>query len=127
MGEQNLRHEQRVELILKRLTRARERAGLSQAQAARLLQIQSPSTISHYETGERELTLLNMLRLCTLYDISPAWLVTGVSPHFREAQRQEVIDAAAFKGKVAMSELHDLIEMFESLEQHEDMPNDNTE
>lgn len=114
-------HEQRLALILKRLVKARERAGLSQSQVARLLQIQSPSTISHYETGERELSVLNMLRLCTLYDISPAWLVTGVSPHFREEQRQAVIDAATLKGNVVMSELNDMIELFESMAQNEDV------
>lgn len=114
-------HEQRLNLILKRLIKARERAGLSQSQVARLLQIQSPSTISHYETGERELSVLNMLRLCTLYDISPAWLVTGVSPHFREEQRQAVIEAATLKGNIAMSELNDMIELFESMSQNEDV------
>lgn len=113
-------HEQRLKLILKRLIKARERAGLSQSQVARLLQIQSPSTISHYETGERELSVLNMLRLCTLYDISPAWLVTGVSPHFREERRQSVIDAATIKGNIAMSELNEMIEMFESMAQDDD-------
>lgn len=113
-------HEQRLKLILKRLIKARERAGLSQSQVARLLQIQSASTISHYETGERELSVLNMLRLCTLYDISPAWLVTGVSPHFREERRQAVIDAATIKGSIAMSELNEMIELFESMAQDDD-------
>lgn len=116
----HLSHEDRVRLILKRLIRARENAGLTQSQVARLLQMQSASTISHYETGERELSVLNMLRLCTLYDISPAWLVTGVNPNFREEQRQQIIDSVADKGKIAMSELHDILDLLESTAQNGD-------
>lgn len=82
MGEPNLRDVQaRVSSILERLVTARKNAGLSQGQVAQMLNMVS-SSISHYESGLRGIDLPLLLKLCDIYDVSAAWVVTGSNPNF---------------------------------------------
>lgn len=82
MGEPDLRDVQaRVETILERLVAARKNAGLSQGQVAQMLNMVA-SSVSHYESGLRGIDLPVLLRLCDIYDVSPAWVVTGSNPNF---------------------------------------------
>ena len=67
-----------MEDILERLRLAREQAGLSQGQVAKLLGMESPATISHYESGLRGLHVEMLLKLCEIYDVAPVWVMTGV-------------------------------------------------
>jgi transcriptional regulator with XRE-family HTH domain len=62
-----------------RITSARKKAGLTQAEAAIKLGI-SHSTIQRYETGAREPNLGVCIDMAKLYGVNLHWLVTGEMP-----------------------------------------------
>lgn len=65
---------ERREMIAKRLRAARELAGLSQAQAAELLDVHRP-TISEMEAGRRRVASEELAQLAEIYGVSAAWLL----------------------------------------------------
>jgi transcriptional regulator with XRE-family HTH domain len=64
--------------IAERLKAAREQAGLSQGQAARLLGLHRPA-ISEIEAGRRRVSAEELARLAGVYDVSISWLTSGDS------------------------------------------------
>lgn len=60
-----------------RLRAARERAGLSQGQVARLLEMHRP-TITEVEAGNRRVLAEELPRFADLYDVSVDWLLGRV-------------------------------------------------
>ena len=60
--------------IAKRLRAAREQAGLSQGQVARLLGFQRP-TISEIEAGRRRISGEELSRFAKAFDVSVSWLM----------------------------------------------------
>lgn len=63
--------------ILARLIAARKAAGLTQQEAAEAIGLTRASSLSDLETGRAEIKLRQVLALCGLYDVSPAWIVAG--------------------------------------------------
>jgi transcriptional regulator with XRE-family HTH domain len=63
--------------VATRLRLARENAGLSQAQVARIMNLHRP-TISEIEAGRRRVSAEELAQLSEIYEVSPDWLV-GVS------------------------------------------------
>jgi len=61
-----------------RLRSAREMAGLSQAQVARILHMHRP-TISEIEAGRRKVSADELRRLADLYEVDIVWLAGSVS------------------------------------------------
>jgi transcriptional regulator with XRE-family HTH domain len=61
------------EAIAKRLRLAREQAGLSQGQVARLLGLHRP-TITEAEAGRRNVTAEELVKLSDVYGVSVSWL-----------------------------------------------------
>ncbi|MEM7537469.1 MAG: helix-turn-helix transcriptional regulator [Chloroflexota bacterium] len=61
-------------VIPARLKAAREHAGLSQGQVAKLLEIRRPS-ISEMETGKRKVSGQELARLAEIYDVRISFLV----------------------------------------------------
>lgn len=59
--------------IAARLRSAREHAGLSQGQAAKLLGVQRP-TISEIEAGRRRVPAEELAKLAAIYGVSVSWL-----------------------------------------------------
>ena len=59
--------------VAERLRIAREQAGLSQGQVARILGLHRP-TISEIEAGRRRLTAEETATFARLYEVSVAWL-----------------------------------------------------
>ena len=106
-----------IEDILKRLIRAREQAGLSQSQAAKLVGMSAGSTISHYESGARELSVVTLLELTKIYDVSIVWVMTGVNPNFTDEQRQQIVDHWQKNLHLAVDDLHKTLDLLESLRQ----------
>ncbi len=96
--------------ILKRLARAREQSGLTQAQVARMLGFDSPATISHYESGLRTLSVETLLKLCDIYGVSAVWTITGTNPDFDPAPFFE----AAHKAKVAAGDFDKMMDLLEA-------------
>jgi len=57
-----------------RLRKARGRAGLTQAQVAKLLDVHRP-TISDIEMGRRKVTTDELSRFAKIYEVNPVWLL----------------------------------------------------
>lgn len=74
-----------------RLRAARERAGLSQGQVAKLLGMQRP-TISEIEAGRRKVTAEELARFGDIYNASVSWLLNeqqeGTDPMVELAARE---------------------------------------
>jgi transcriptional regulator with XRE-family HTH domain len=71
--------------IASRLRAAREQAGLSQGQAAKLLDMQRP-TISEIEAGRRRVAADELAAFARIYGVSISWLAE---------EKPEIIDPAA--------------------------------
>lgn len=65
--------------IAERLRNARGAAGLSQAQASRLLKISRPA-ISQIESGKRKVSADELVRLAGVYGVRVAWVVGEEEP-----------------------------------------------
>lgn len=72
MSKQSLK----PDTIAARLRIAREQAGLSQGQVAKMLGVHRP-TISEMEAGRRRVTADELAKLTKMYDVSVAWLTSG--------------------------------------------------
>jgi transcriptional regulator with XRE-family HTH domain len=59
--------------VAARLRAAREQAGLSQGQAAKLMQMQRP-TISEIEAGRRRVAIEELADFARIYGVSISWL-----------------------------------------------------
>lgn len=60
--------------LKERLRFAREHAGLSQAQVAKMIDVHRP-TISEIEAGRRRVTAQEMAEFARIYDVSISWLM----------------------------------------------------
>lgn len=74
-----------------RLRAAREQAGLSQGQAAKMLGFQRP-TISEIEAARRKVSADELSRFAALYKVSVSWLASDepeiADPHVELAARE---------------------------------------
>lgn len=61
--------------IASRLRIAREHAGLSQGQVAKMFGYQRP-TISEIEAGRRRVSGEELAKFCEIYDVSASWVTT---------------------------------------------------
>ena len=77
--------------IANRLRSAREHAGLSQGQVAKLFGFQRP-TISEVEAGRRRVSAEELAKFCEIYDVSISWVTTAqpeiVDPKVELAARE---------------------------------------
>ena len=64
------------EVIGQRLRWAREQAGLSQGQVARMLDYHRP-TISQIEAGQRVVRPDELARFAEIYEVKEAWIIKG--------------------------------------------------
>lgn len=64
------------EVVGRRLRSARDQAGLSQGQVARILNVHRP-TISQIEAGQRIVKPAEIAQLASLYKVKQAWIVSG--------------------------------------------------
>lgn len=97
-----------------RIVFARERAGLSTAQAARRLGVKT-RTLTRWERGESEPRPNRLVMLAQLLGVSPAWMLEG-SANFRPTEEPtdgaEMIDIREQlkAAKRAISELSDIVD-----------------
>jgi len=74
--------------LARRLREAREEAGLSQGQAAKLMGMHRP-TISEIEAGRRRVQADEVTRFAALYHVAAPWLLVGggaEDPHEEKAR-----------------------------------------
>ncbi|WP_082640190.1 helix-turn-helix domain-containing protein [Aureimonas sp. N4] len=105
----------RSEILATRLRQARELAGLSQGQVAKLLSMHRP-TISQIEAGQRKVSAEELLRFSDLYDASPDYLL-GRTPTTLEADDPRVRFAARELNKLKPEALEGLLKIIASFQE----------
>jgi DNA-binding XRE family transcriptional regulator len=98
--------ERQISQIKARLVQAREHAGLTQEQAAKLVGMSRASSLSQHE-GERSTPNLRLfLRLCDVYNVSPVWVLTGVNLDFDPYPIMEALQNVKSSAQTAMNWIH---------------------
>ncbi len=104
--------------IGKRLRLAREQAGLSQSQVAKLLGVHRP-TISEMEAGRRKVTAEELSELARIYDVRMGWL--AVADEVNVDERKDRIEFAARQlSKMSDEDLDKLLNLLSTLRQEDD-------
>jgi transcriptional regulator with XRE-family HTH domain len=96
------------EQIASRLRTAREAAGLSQGQTAKLLDMHRP-TISEIEAGRRKVSSEELVRFAELFGVSVEWIMTpseGTDP-----SEDRIVLAARELGKMKDQDLDRLLSL----------------
>lgn len=101
-----------------RLRAAREAAGLSQGQVAKLMGMHRP-TISEMEAGNRRVTAEELARLAELYDTKVAWLL-GEGPERASTDDPKLQLAARELGKLKPDDLDRLLKLIAALKTDDD-------
>jgi len=102
--------ETKREEIAGRLRAAREQAGLSQGQVARILDYQRP-TISEIEAGRRKTSAEEIARLAEIYDVSIDWLIND-----KAAMTDPKVELAARElGKLKSDDLEMVLKLLRTL------------
>ena len=96
-----------------RLRAAREAAGLSQGQVAKLMGMHRP-TISEMEAGNRKISAEELAKLADLYDTKVAWLL-GEAPERTEHDDPKLQLAARELGKLKPDDLDRLLKLIAAL------------
>lgn len=96
-----------------RLRWARELAGLSQGQVAKLFGLHRP-TISQIEAGKRNVRPDEIARFAVLYDVREDWIVSGsISTHIIEDPRFKI--AARELSKLKAEDLDTILRLLTAL------------
>jgi transcriptional regulator with XRE-family HTH domain len=104
-------HDPKRKAIATRLKTAREQAGLSQGQVARLLGLHRPS-VSEMEAGRRSVSAEELVSLAKTYGVSVDWL-TGADTPDPERDRLEL--AARELSKLKKQDLDRILQLLASL------------
>ena len=102
--------------IASRLRTAREAAGLSQGQVARLLDMHRP-TISEIEAARRKVAGEELVRFAELYGVSIEW-ITGPSEH-ADPSEDRIMLAARELSKMRDDDLDRLLSLLRMLRKSE--------
>lgn len=97
--------------IAERLKMARELSGLSQAQAAKLLEVSRP-TITEIENGRRNVSAQEISKFSDIYDVDSSWILSSTSD---DAIRSKVQLAAREIGKMSESDIDKLFKIMSSM------------
>ncbi len=100
-------------IMASRLTMARKRAGLSQAQVAIKLKLPRPS-ISEIEAGRRRVAVDEMLQFADLYKVEMDWL-SGQGVEKADAIRDDLLLAARRAKSLKSEDLDEIIALLTSL------------
>lgn len=100
-------------IIASRMAIARERAGLSQAQVAKELDIPRPS-ISEIEAGRRRVSVEELVRFADIYQVDINWL-TGQGVEDVDPVRDKLLLAAREVANLKSDDLDKVIDLLVSL------------
>jgi transcriptional regulator with XRE-family HTH domain len=100
--------------IAHRLRTAREHAGLSQGQVAKLFGYQRP-TISEIEAGRRRVSAEELAKFCEFYDVSVSWVATEQA----EVSNPNVELAARELAKLKNEDLDKVMNLLQTLRKAE--------
>jgi transcriptional regulator with XRE-family HTH domain len=101
-----------------RLRAAREAAGLSQGQVAKLMNMHRP-TISEMEAGNRRITADELAKLADLYDTKVGWLL-GESPERASTDDPKLQLAARELSKLKPDDLDRLLKLIAAMKSDDD-------
>lgn len=101
-----------------RLRAAREAAGLSQGQVAKLMRMHRP-TISEMEAGNRRISAEELAKLADLYDTKVTWLL-GEAPDRVSTDDPKLQLAARELGKLKPDDLDRLLKLIAALKTDDD-------
>jgi transcriptional regulator with XRE-family HTH domain len=103
--------------IAARLRLAREQAGLSQGQVAKMLHLHRPS-ISEAEAGRRKVSTEELVELARIYGVSVSWLACAEA---EENPAQDRIELAARElAKLKPEDLDRLLQLLSALRTKKD-------
>lgn len=105
--------DQRRVVIATRLKAARQMAGLSQAQVARLMHLHRPS-VSEAEAGRRRVSAEELAEFARHYGVSVSWL-SGVAPEKVDAKDARVELAARELTKLKAQDLDRVLQLLAAL------------
>jgi transcriptional regulator with XRE-family HTH domain len=105
--------ESKRKLIASRLRLAREMAGLTQGQAAKLLGIHRP-TLSEMEAGRRKVAAEEVSNLAKMYGVGVSWLV-GEESEGADSRQDRIELAAREMGKLKREDLDRLLGLLKAL------------
>ena len=100
-------------IISSRLSLARQQAGLSQAQAASLLQMSRPS-VTEIEAGRRKVSAEELVNFSEIYDVSVEWL-SGKDAEQADTVRDKLQLAARNMAQMSTEDLEKVISLLSSL------------
>ncbi|MBD2303192.1 helix-turn-helix domain-containing protein [Nostoc sp. FACHB-190] len=107
--------ELRREAIASKLKAAREMAGLSQGQVAKLLGIHRP-TITEMEAGRRKVAAEELVEFARIYGVSVSWLACSETDEINP--KQAYIELAARElSKLGSEDLNRVIDLLKALQQ----------
>ncbi len=101
-----------------RLRAAREAAGLSQGQVAKMMNMHRP-TISEMEAGNRRITADELAKLADLYDTKLSWLL-GDSPERAATDDPKLQLAARELSKLKPDDLDRLLKLIAAMKSDDD-------
>jgi transcriptional regulator with XRE-family HTH domain len=105
--------EARRMLIATRLRKAREMAGLSQGQVARMLKVHRPS-ISESEAGRRRVSAEELAEMARIYGVSVSWLAAE-NVESADPERDRIELAARKLSTLKPADLKRLLEVIHAL------------
>lgn len=105
-------------IIGQRLRMAREQAGLSQSQVAKMLGLHRP-TISEMEAGRRKVSAEELGRLSEIFDVRIEWLAASQNDDTDE-RRDKIELAARQLSKMSEEDLDNLLSLLSTLRQSDD-------
>jgi transcriptional regulator with XRE-family HTH domain len=99
-------------IIASRLRTAREMAGLSQAQVAKILDLHRPS-VSEMEAGRRKVSVDELTRLAEIYSVDIEWLA-GSTPDAKNGE-ERIRFAARQLAKLKSDDLEKILNLLHAL------------
>ena len=105
--------ESRRSALANRLKEARKMAGLSQGQAAKLLELHRPA-ISEIEAGNRRVSVEELKKFAEIYDVTTSWLMGETSEQLQTDDPRLQL-AARELGKLKSDDLDRLMRLLASM------------
>lgn len=108
------------EAIGKRLRWAREQAGLSQGQIAKMLDYHRP-TISQIENGDRNVKPAEIAKFAEIYDVKEEWIIRG-DIALEHVKDDRIALAARELSKLNASDLDKILHLIKVMRSTEENP-----
>jgi transcriptional regulator with XRE-family HTH domain len=102
------------QVIASRLTAARNQAGLSQGQVAKILNLHRP-TVSEIEAGRRNVTAEELIKFAEIYGVNIEWFMP-TDNKLSDPNRDRVELAARELGKLGKKDLERILDLLSALQ-----------